>query len=118
VHHTACSGEKSVEDTEQFFIAFHIEPPNVNLWGYFIAEKERYCIERRNSIERYVMSKCIYTYSDVRIESVHWSLRNCPILRNSITRLLDATFSISEHVNKRFKLHSAYNFFLSVDPTF
>jgi len=34
------------------------------------------------------------------------SLRNCPILRNSITRLLDTTFSISKHVNKIFKLNS------------
>lgn len=38
------------------------------------------------------------------------SLRNCSILRNSITRLLDTTFSISRHVNKRFKLRNVYNF--------
>lgn len=86
------------------FSAFHIELPNVNLWDYFIAGKER---QRKNYIiERYVTTKWI----EIRVECAS-TLRNCPILRNSITRLLDTTFSISRHVNKRFKFAQSIIFF-------
>lgn len=107
---------KNLSRMQGNFLAFHTEPPNVNLWDYFIAGEKR---QRRNCIiERYVMSKWVYIAMCNASRVCIVALRNCPVLRNSITQLLDATFSISEHVNKRFKLRSVYNFSLPVDPTF
>lgn len=73
------------------FSASCIKPrlSNVNLWDYFIGrEKER---DRECTASHWAISKCVY--NGLHASVWHVSLRDCPILQNFITQLLDITFS-------------------------